>query len=132
MNFWLATSARRPTSVLRRRYFWFLAGFVTLLLLITSAPEVYYAYGENKAQIAALQLSDARLVANRISNFLDRQEQQLLEVDALPWESGVLNDEGRVYEYGRLMKMVPAITEVGHVDAAGKRAPPGPRVHRRE
>ena len=122
MNFWLATSARRPTSVLRRRYFWFLAGFVTLLLLITSAPEVYYAYGENKAQIAALQLSDARLVANRISNFLDRQEQQLLEIDALPWESGLLNDEDRVYEYERLMKMVPAITEIEHVDAAGKRA----------
>src|SRR5258706_14483809 len=112
MNFWLATSARRPTSVLRRRYFWFLAGFVTLLLLITSAPEVYYAYGENKAQIAALQLSDARLVANRISNFLDRQEPPLPEIHALPWESGLLNDEGRGYEYERPLKMVPAVTGI--------------------
>ncbi len=122
MNFWPASAPRRPSSALRRRYFWFLAGFVTLLLLITSAPEVYYAYGENKAQIASLQLADARLVANRIGNFLDRQEQQLLEIDALPWESGLLSDEDRVYEYERLMKMVPAVTEIEHVDAAGKRA----------
>src|SRR5258708_37297095 len=121
MNFWLATSARRPTSVLRRRYFWFLAGFVTLLLLITSAPEVYYAYGENKAQIAALQLSDARLVANRIGNFLDRQGQLLLGIDALPWESGLVNEEDRVYEYERFMNMVAAITGIEEVEAAGKR-----------
>ena len=122
MNLWRAASARRPTSFLRRRYFWFLAGFVTILLVMISAPEVYYAYGENKAQIAALQLAEARLVGNRISNFLERQEQQLLEVDALPWESGVLTEQDRVYEYERLMKMVPAITDIEHVDAAGKRA----------
>ena len=122
MKFWPGTFAGRSTSVLRRRYFWFLAGFVTILLVVISAPEVYYAYGENKAQIAALQLAEARLVGNRISNFLERQEQQLLEVDALPWESGVLTEQDRVYEYERLMKMVPAITNIEHVDTAGKRA----------
>ena len=112
----------RSTSVLRRRYFWFLAGFVTVLLLMISAPEVYYAFGENKAHIADLQLAEARLVANQISNFLDRQEQQLLEVDALPWESGALTERDRVYEYERLMKLLPAITEIEHIDAAGRRA----------
>ena len=113
---------QRVASVLRRRYFAFLAGFVTVLLLMISAPEVYYAFGENKAHIAELQLSEARLVASRVSNFLDRQEQQLLEVDALPWESGLLTEQDRVYEYERLMKLVPAITEIEHIDARGQRA----------
>jgi two-component system, NtrC family, sensor kinase len=112
----------RAASVLRRRYFWFLAAFVTLLMVMISAPEVYYAFGENKAHIADLQLAEARLVANRVGNFLGAQEQQLLEVDGLPWNSGVLNEQDRVSEYERLMKLLPAITEIEHVDAAGKRA----------
>ena len=127
-----STRSPRSTSVLRRRYFWFLAGFVTVLLLMISAPEVYYAFGENKAHIADLQLAEARLVANRVGNFLDAQEQQLIEVDSLPWHSGVLSEEDRVSEYERLMKLLPAITEIEHIDAAGKRATRVSRVNANE
>ncbi len=112
--------ARSP--VLRRRYFWFLGGFVTILLLLTSAPEAYFAFRENKANIAQLQAVEARLAATQVSNFLDYQERLLGEIDRLPWASGVLTDADRASEYERLMKLVPAIMEIEHVDASGKRA----------
>ena len=53
------SAARSP--VLRRRYFWFLGGFVTILLLLISAPEAYFAFRDNKASIAQLQSAEARL-----------------------------------------------------------------------
>jgi len=115
-----AVAARSP--VLRRRYFWFLGGFVTLLLLLTSAPEAYFAFRDNKENIAQLQSAEARLVANRIGNFLAYQERLLAEVDALPWDSGVLSELDRISEYERLMKLVPAIMEIEHVDANGTRS----------
>ena len=114
--------AKARSPVLRRRYFWFLGGFVTLLLLLTSAPEAYFAFRDNKENIASLQSAEARLVANRIGNFLAFQERLLAEVDALPWSSGVLSELDRVSEYERLMKLVPAIMEIEHVDASGQRS----------
>ena len=101
---------------LRRRYFWFLAGFVTLLLLLTSVPEAIFAFSENKARIAELQSAEARLAANRVAQFLDFQERLIAEVDALPWKSGVLTAEDRVAEYERVMKLAPAIMELEHLD----------------
>ncbi|MBL0124885.1 MAG: sensor histidine kinase [Betaproteobacteria bacterium] len=112
--------ARSP--VLRRRYFWFLGGFVTILLLLTSAPEAYFAFRENKANIAQLQAVEARLAATQVSNFLEYQERLLGEIDRLPWAGSALTDADRVSEYERLMKLVPAIMEIEHVDASGKTA----------
>ena len=114
------SAARSP--VLRRRYFWFLGGFVTILLLLISAPEAYFAFRDNKASIAQLQSAEARLAANRVANFLDFQERLLVEVDRLPWASGALTDDDRVSEYERLMKLAPAIVEIEHVDVSGKTA----------
>ncbi len=116
----LSIATRSP--VLRRRYFWFLGGFVTLLLLLTSAPEAYLAFRDNKENIAQLQSAEARLAANRVGNFLEYQERLLMEVDRLPWLSGVLTQADRVSEYERLMKLVPAIMEIEHVDASGQKA----------
>ena len=122
MNFLLpASSAPRP-PVLRRRYFWFLGGFVTVLLLVTSVPEAYFAFRENRARIAELQSAEARLAASRVTSFLEYHERLLTEVDGLPWRSGVLDEADRVAEYERLMKLVPAVMQIVHIDVAGKRA----------
>ncbi len=110
------------SPVLRRRYFWFLGGFVTLLLLLTSAPDAYFSFQENKANIAQLQSAEARLAASRVTSFLEYQEGLLTEVERLPWGSGVLTVADREAEYERLMKLVPAIMEIEHIDAAGNSA----------
>jgi signal transduction histidine kinase len=115
------TGQSRP-PVLRRRYFWFLGGFVTVLLLVTSVPEAYFAFRENQARIAELQSAEARLAATRLTGFLEFHERLLTEVDALPWDRGVLDANDRVAEYERLMKLAPAIMEIEHIDASGKRA----------
>ena len=112
----------RRSPVLRRRYFWFLGGFVTILLLLISAPEAYLAFRENKASIAQLQSAEARFAASQVSNFLEFQERLLAEVDSLPWTSGALSESDRVAEYERLMKLVPAIMEIEHVELSGLRA----------
>ena len=116
------SSPTTRSPVLRRRYFWFLGGFVTLLLLLTSAPDAYFAFRDNKENIAQLQSAEARLAANRVTNFLEYQERLLADVDRLPWASGVLTEADRVSEYERLMKLVPAIMEIEHIEASGLRA----------
>lgn len=122
MNILSAISKESRPPVLRRRYFWFLGGFVTVLLLVTSVPEAYFAFRENQTRIAELQSAEARLAANRLTNFLDYHERLLTEVDALPWSRGALDENDRVAEYERLMKLAPAIMEIEHIDADGKRA----------
>ncbi|MBI3714406.1 MAG: sensor histidine kinase [Betaproteobacteria bacterium] len=114
---------KRPTaSILQRRYFWFLSGFVAFLLLCISVPQVYFAFVENKQRIAELQSAEARLAANRIAAFIEYQEKQLLAVDSLAWGSGVLTTDDRVNEYERLMKLTPAIVSIEHIDEKGKTA----------
>ena len=117
-----AAGTNQRSPVLRWRYFWFLGGFVTILLLLISAPEAYFAFRDNKTSIAQLQSAEARIAANRVANFLDFQEQLLVVVDRLPWASGTLSVEDRISEYERLMKLAPAIMEIEHVDASGKNA----------
>ncbi|MBL8523886.1 MAG: sensor histidine kinase [Betaproteobacteria bacterium] len=116
-----AVRESRP-PVLRRRYFWFLGGFVTVLLLVTSVPEAYFAFRENLTRIAELQSAEARLAATRLTNFLDYHERLLTEIDSLPWGRGALDENDRVAEYERLMKLAPAVMEIEHIDASGKRA----------
>ena len=117
-NAQIAAPPLRPK--LLRRYFWFLAGFVTVLLLVASAPEAYLAYRDNRMRIAELQSAEAKLAANRVVNFLEYNERLLSEVDALPWSGGALTESDRIAEYERLMKLAPAIREIEHIDAGEK------------
>src|SRR5438105_2735090 len=72
-------------AVVRRKYFAVLAGLIAALLIVQSALEMAFAFGENKHRIAEIQLASAWAASARIESYVDAIERQLRDVNALPW-----------------------------------------------
>ena len=69
---------------------------------------------------ATVQRAEVRSAAIRIATFLDGIRAQLQEVSVLPWAAGTVGLEDRREEYHRLMKLVPAISELRTFDWQGR------------
>jgi signal transduction histidine kinase len=105
----------------QRRLFWKYVIFFTLLvtgaLLASGAIEIYFSYQENKAALAALQREKAEAAAARIEAFITEIERQMgwvTQTRAVP------TLEQRRFDFFRLQRQVPAITEVSYIDGAGR------------
>lgn len=103
-----------------RRYF---AVFVTLLsggLIVSGAIELYNRYLESRDQIAAIQSEVAGSAASTIAQFIVGIEEKLriATVSGSIAEAGVT--EAFSYDLDKLLAVVPAISEVVAIDAAGK------------
>jgi signal transduction histidine kinase len=77
-------------------------------------------YRENIEQITQVQQAEGRVIATRISAYLDTIALQLHEVDSLPWASGLLSLEDEREELHRLLKLNPAIFEIQSIGADGR------------
>src|SRR6185503_11302605 len=58
--------------------------------------------------------------AARIRDYLKSLESEVHEMSGLPWGRGVLDPGGRLEEFRRLLKLVPAILELRSIDSAGR------------
>jgi hypothetical protein len=80
------------------------------------------AYGQQDDRIRALQgrilLLQAEGAATKIGQFIKEIESQLGWTTQLPWTAGSI--EQRRFDALRLLRQVPAITELTQVDATGK------------
>src|SRR6516225_4048995 len=122
-----------PRGGLFRKYVLLIVGLVSLVLLINSALDFWFAYSENKAALFRIQQEKAASAAQRIGQFVDEIERQLGWTTAPQWAASPL--EQRRFDYVRLLRQVPAITElvqlglfpqgIGavHDDGAGPRRP---------
>jgi len=101
----------------------YVALFVTLVsgaLLASGLVEIYFSYQENKAALVAVQREKAAGAAFRIEQFVREVERQIgwTTQPVLAARGGAL--EQRRFDFIRLITQVPAITEVTHLDAAGR------------
>jgi signal transduction histidine kinase len=101
-----------------RKYAIVLSLLVGVTLLAGVAAEVTFNYNDSLEATTRLQRAEARGAAVRIDGFLGQVRGQLVEVATLPWAA--LDARERRQEYLRLMKLVPAIAELRHVDAEGR------------
>ena len=108
----------------RGRLFWkYVVLFVTLIsgaLLASGGLEIYFSYQENKTALARIQSEIAAAAASTIQQFMQEFERQLGWTTHLPF---VLDTEGleqRRLDYLRLLRQVPAIMEIIHLDPSGK------------
>ena len=97
-----------------RKYATWLMLFVGIVLMAGGALEVAFNYAETRAQVELRQDVEARAAANRIRDYLKDIEGDIREVSALPW--AVLHPSARRDEYQRLLKLVPAISEIRSID----------------
>ena len=91
---------------------------VAVALISNGIFEVYFYYREHKAALIRIQHEQAEAAAAKIGQFIKEIESQLGWTAQLPWSAGSI--EQRRFDALRLLKQVPAVTELAQVDSTGK------------
>jgi signal transduction histidine kinase len=116
-----AAPAAAPRSKIRSRLFTkYVALFVAVVgvaLLSNGIFEVIFYYREHKASLIRIQHEQAEAAAAKISQFIKEIESQLGWTTQLPWSAASL--ENRRFDALRLLRQVPAITELAQIDSTG-------------
>src|SRR6202165_963831 len=110
-----------PTKVRSRLFIKYVALFVAVVavaLLSNGIFEVFFYYREHKAALIRIQHEQAEAAAAKIGQFIKEIESQLGWTTQLPWSAGSI--EQRRFDALRLLRQVPAITELAQVDSTGK------------
>src|SRR5215475_10941979 len=90
------------------------------VLLVGSAVDLYFSYQETKAALVRIEREQAVAAAARIEQFVQDIERQLRWTTQAAFDDPVAAQEQREIDYLRLLRNVPAITEIGHLDGSGK------------
>jgi signal transduction histidine kinase len=109
------------TKIRSRLFTKYVALFVAVVgvaLLSNGIFEVFFYYREHKLALIRIQHEQAEAAAAKISQFIKEIESQLGWTTQLPWSAGSLQD--RRFDALRLLRQVPAITELSQVDSTGK------------
>src|ERR1700759_952558 len=115
-----ATAAVPKRRNLSRLFLKYVALFVTVVavaLLSNGIFEVFFYYREHKAALIRIQHEQATAAAAKISQFIKEIESQLGWTTQLPWSAASL--ENRRFDALRLLRQVPAITELAQIDSTG-------------
>src|SRR5947208_2992406 len=73
---------------------------------------------EHKASLIRIQGEQAAAAAKEIDQFIEAIKSQVGWTTQLPWSAGTI--EARRFDGLRLLRQVPAITELAQLDATGK------------
>src|SRR6516225_5431835 len=106
-----------PRRRLFAKYAAALVGLVSLVLLINGSLNVWFSYDEAKDAAIRLQREKAEAAAQRIEEFIAEIEKQIGWTTATQWASSPI--EQRRFDFGRLQRQVPAITELIQLDGQG-------------
>ena len=107
---------RRLRGRLFAKYVALVAAVVTIALISSGAFEVWFSYREHSAALFRIQQEQAAAAAAKIATFIAEIQGQLGWTTQLPW-SGKL--EQRRFDCLRLLRQVPAITEISELDPSG-------------
>jgi signal transduction histidine kinase len=111
------TRSRRAGGLFRK-YATLLVALVGGSLIINATIEMYYSYGENRHALIAVQREKAQGAAAVIEQFVKEIEGQVgWATGFLPAGSGL---EQRRFDFLRLLRQAPAITEVSYIDSDGR------------
>src|ERR1700685_1881706 len=118
----VAGSARAtPTSIVRSRlflkYVGLLIAVVTLALIANGIFDVWFSFQEQKASLLRIQREQAEATAGKIGQFISEIQNQLGWTTQLPWSASTLDQ--RRFDALRLLRQVPAITELAEIDSTG-------------
>ena len=111
-------SGTKTRSRLFIKYVALFVAVVGVALLSNGIFEVFFYYREHKASLIRIQHEQAEAAAAKISQFVKEIESQLGWTTQLPWSAGSLQD--RRFDALRLLRQVPAITELSQIDSTGK------------
>ncbi len=100
------------------KYVVLFVALVSAVLVINAALDLYFVYQENRRASIEVQREKAEAAAQRIESFVREIERQVGWVAQAQW--GTLPVEQRRFDYVRLLRQVPAITELVQLDRQGR------------
>jgi two-component system NtrC family sensor kinase len=112
-----AAAASHVGSRLFRKYVALFVAVVCVALLTNGLFEIWFSYQENKQALTRIQREQAEAAAAKIGQFIKDIEGQIGWTTQLPWTASAL--EQRRFDALRLLRQVPAITELAQLDAKG-------------
>ena len=118
----LTTASPTGSMIIRSQLFRkYVALFVTVVciaLLTNGLFEVWFFYGDHKASLIRIQREQAEAAADKIGNFIKEIEGQLGWTTQIALTQSTL--EERQFDAVRLLRQVPAITELAQLDPSGR------------
>src|SRR5262245_40691743 len=112
-----ASSASIVRSRLFIKYLALFVAVVSLALVANGAFDIFFSYNEQKASLVRIQREQAEAAAGKIGQFISEIESQVGWTTQLPWSASTL--EQRRFDALRLLRQVPAITELAEIDSTG-------------
>jgi signal transduction histidine kinase len=103
-----------------RKYVAVLFLLVGGMLLLSSAVNLYFSYRQTKAALIRLQRQQALAAAGRIEQFVKGVERQVRAAMEVPFTDAAMVREQREIDFLRLLRDVPAITEIVQLDPEGR------------
>jgi signal transduction histidine kinase len=113
-----AAAHKRPRRRLFTKYALLFIGLIGGALLINSGLDFWFSYQENKAALVRVQQEKAASAAQRIGEFVEEIKSQIGWTTHAQWAAGPLDQ--RRLDYERLLRQVPAITELSQLSGQGK------------
>ncbi len=100
------------------KYVALFATVVCVALLANALLEILFLYREQESAAVRIQHEQAEAAAAKIGRFVEEIEAQLGWTTQLPWSADTL--EQRRIDALRLLRQVPAITELAQIDPTGR------------
>ena len=100
------------------KYVVLFVGLVSGVLAINAALDLYFVYQDNKRAAIEVQHEKAEAAAQRLELFVREIERQIGWVAQAQWSA--LPVDARYFDYARLLRQVPAITELAQLDRRGR------------
>jgi signal transduction histidine kinase len=100
------------------KYVVLFVGMVAGVLVVNVALDLWFVYQENRRATIEVQQEKAEAAAQKIESFVREIERQVGWVAQAQWAA--LPVEQRRFDYVRLLRQVPAITELTQLDREGR------------
>src|SRR5438132_4218371 len=108
----------QPRGHLFRKYVALFVAVVTVALMASGLFDMWFSYREQRGLLLNTQREQASAAAARITQFVEEIERQMGWMTQLPWSTSSI-EEWR-FDAVRLLRQVPAITEIAQLDASGR------------
>lgn len=95
-----------------------LVGLVVLVLAVNGVVNVWLSYGQGTRSALEVQHEKALAAAERVSQFVTEIENQIGWTTRIEWSR--IGAEQQRYDFIRLLRQVPAITELVYIDGTGR------------
>ncbi len=110
----------KPRGRLFLKYVVLFVILVSGALVTSGLVEIYFSYQENKAALARIQREKAQAAASRIEQFIKEIERQVGWTTQAQWGARSTALDQRRFDYLRLLRQSPAVTEISQLDPTGK------------